>query len=773
MRLRLFPQSLSGRAKNWYWNDIPDNSVRTWNELKEVFMKKFFPPARTQLFIREISNFTQEDDESLATAFERFKELLRKCPHHGQSDAALVRWFTNGLYYTHQNQLDTMAAGNFLDQPPASCWDMIEKIVNNSSRAHQRGVPRGGEKAKSMLTLSSKDHAEARASAEIFTDRMARMERELEELRKKATVKVVRGVECVTCGGDHAYDECPELKTEKMAFVQGQYNRNSNQSNWQGGANQRSWQPSQSVPPTSQPSSSWQPQGYVNQNREPSLREVVNQLAQAQITSNAQLSQLTQFATQQAKINDAVSSDLKEVKAQLGQVIALVNQREQGKFPSDTVNPRNEHVKSMELRSGREVKNQSVVEKAPVGLPSARKEEPERSYVVDEQRTETEAVPSVRKKVTERSDVVDKLGSGTGGFPSARKEEPERSYKESEQKSEQVYPPPPFPMCLKKRDHEKGLAEFLDHLRKLSITIPFTDALANIPSYAKHLKDLLSNKSKVKLKDVMSTEVVNVMMDGELPPKLKDQGAFNIPCRIGDEFEGQALCDLGASINLMPLSTFQKLSLGELKRTLMKISLADCSVMSPCGVVEDVLVRVDGLIIPTDFIVCKIKEDKDVPLIFGRPFLATGQALIDVQKGEVTFRVKGREVTFNVHSGAKCSSKESCCAINGVVAENKVDEKGYLDSEYFKGDQKPPDLNPVLSKFDDEVIDVTNILSLSNFSGRDVKKDKSHVDEKQKFGIRVKMEKDDLVGRVELYIPPHRRLDSSEKDEVDGKEVIK
>ena len=352
-------------------------------------------------------------------------------------------------------------------------------------------------------------------------------------------------------------------------------------------------------------------------------------------------------------------------------------------------------------------------------------------------------------------------------------------------------------MRLKKRNHEKGLAEFLDHLRKLSITIPFTDALANIPSYAKYLKDLLANKNKVNLKNVMTTEAVNVMMHGELPPKLKDQGAFNIPCRIGINFEGQALCDLGASINLMPLSTFKKLGLGEMKRTVMKIMLADCSVMSPCGIIEDILVRVDGLIIPTDFIICEMEEDKDVPLILGRPFLATGRAIIDVHKGEVTFRVKGKEVTFNVHTGMKCLSDEKCCAINGVEqslepgitfpdfyadvpflsardAEKKTDDKKILVHEQPSVEvPRPPEFKSVLNDFNDEFLDSTDILPFSISTGDKCEKEKPHVEKKRKIGIGVKKEKVDLDDKVEPYIPPHRRLSISTKKEVGGKEVIK
>jgi hypothetical protein len=397
---------------------------------------------------------------------------------------------------------------------------MIEKIVNNNCRAHQRGMQRGSEKAKGVLALSTKDHADARASSELYSDRISRMERKLEELGKKVTVNAVHCVECVTCGGDHSSEECPETKT--VAYVQGQYNnRNANPNNWVNG-NNRNWKPPQAAPQQSQPSSSWQPQGFSNQNGEPSLKEVVTQLAQAQLTSNTQLNHLAQFATQQAKINEAVTSDLKEVKSQLGQVIALVNERERGKFPSDTINPRHEHVKSISLRSGKQLQELEV-EKNSEEKTSARNGDNERSCeVLGTQRFDVEKKTSARIVENERSYEALEKGLTTEKNTSARTGDNERSYNpglDTEAKTsartglherscmkpdkeifEQEYPPPPFPQALKKKSkEEQGLAKFVDHLRKLSITIPFTEALTNIPSYAKYMKDLLTRKSKVKL----------------------------------------------------------------------------------------------------------------------------------------------------------------------------------------------------------------------------------------------------------------------------------
>ena len=135
------------------------------------------------------------------------------------------------------------------------------------------------------------------------------------------------------------------------------------------------------------------------------------------------------------------------------------------------------------------------------------------------------------------------------------------------------------------------------------------------------------------------TEECSAILQKKLPQKVKDPGSFTIPCTIGKSSFDKALCDLGASINLMPLSVFKKLGLGEVKPTTISLQLADRSLTYPRGVIEDVLVKVDKLIFPADFIVLDMEEDKDIPIILGRPFLATGNAIINVPKGELSLQV--------------------------------------------------------------------------------------------------------------------------------------
>ncbi|KAF5451909.1 hypothetical protein F2P56_026965 [Juglans regia] len=191
--------------------------------------------------------------------------------------------------------------------------------------------------------------------------------------------------------------------------------------------------------------------------------------------------------------------------------------------------------------------------------------------------------------------------------------------------------PIPFPQRLKKNKIDNQFSKFLSIFKQLHINIPLIEALERMPKYAKFLKDILSNKQKLEEHMiVMLTEESSTILQKKLPPKLKDPGSFTIPCTIGNSYFDKVLCDLGASINLMPLSVFRKLGVGEVNPTTIFLQLADRSIKYPRGLIEDVLVKVDKFIFPADFIVLDIKEDKVIPLILGNPFLAMRRTLIDV-----------------------------------------------------------------------------------------------------------------------------------------------
>ena len=183
--------------------------------------------------------------------------------------------------------------------------------------------------------------------------------------------------------------------------------------------------------------------------------------------------------------------------------------------------------------------------------------------------------------------------------------------------------------------------------------MPFTEVVTQMPLCAKFLKEILSKKRRIAEGVVNLTATCSAVIKKTLPEKMKDPGSFTIPCVIG-EFEFQkALCDSGASINLMPLSVAKKLSLGELTPTTVTLQMADITMAKPEGIIEDVLVKVGKFIFPVDFIILDMEEDSQVPLLLGRPFLETGAALIDMQKGVLTLRVEEESADFNLPQSLK------------------------------------------------------------------------------------------------------------------------
>ncbi|XP_075492512.1 uncharacterized protein LOC142530565 [Primulina tabacum] len=412
IRLRLIPFSLRDQARGWL-QSLPLGSITTWQELGTKFLAKYFPPAKSAQLKIEISTFRQTNFEKLYKAWERYKELLRKCPNHGFEDLVQYELFYNGLNGQTRGTVDAAASGTIFAKSPEQAYDLLEQMTINSY----------------------------------------------------------------------------QWPSERLATA------------------------------------------LRDQNRD--------------------------------------------------------------QFPSNTeVNPR-EQCKAVTLRSGKELE---------VQIP---KERVESEKIVEEGETEG---------------------------PKAEVE---------------VEPPPvlkptlPYPQRFKKKNLDDQFAKFLEIFKKIHINIPFADVLEPMPNYAKFIKAAMSKKRKL---------------------------------------HDKALCDLGASINLMPFSIYRELELGEVKPTTITLQLADRSLTYPRGIVEDVLVKVDIFIFPADFVILDMEEDHDAPLIFGRPFLATGRALIDVHKGELTLRVGEEAVIFNIYHAMKGSNEvrtrdplESCL----ISAAGTVDEDNW------------------------------------------------------------------------------------------------
>ncbi|GKD76610.1 reverse transcriptase domain-containing protein, partial [Tanacetum coccineum] len=200
----------------------------------------------------------------------------------------------------------------------------------------------------------------------------------------------------------------------------------------------------------------------------------------------------------------------------------------------------------------------------------------------------------------------------------------------------------------------------------LRFDISFADALHLMPRFTPTIKSLLMNKDKLlELAKIPLNENCLAMLLKKLREKLGDPGKFLIPCNFPRMDVCHALADLGASINLMPLSIWKKLSLPDLTPTRMTLELADRSITRPKGVADDIFVKVRNFHFPTDFVVVDFEADPRVPLILGRSFLRTSRALIDVYEGELVLRDGNKQITFHVNDTSKHPHKnESIKMVN-------------------------------------------------------------------------------------------------------------
>ncbi|XP_021664989.1 uncharacterized protein LOC110653585 [Hevea brasiliensis] len=203
-------------------------------------------------------------------------------------------------------------------------------------------------------------------------------------------------------------------------------------------------------------------------------------------------------------------------------------------------------------------------------------------------------------------------------------------------------------------------------------------------SYAKFLKDILSKKRRLEdYETIALTEECSAILQKKLPPKLKDLGSFSIPCLIGNMNIDKALCDLGASVSLMPLSICKKHDMGELKPTTISLQLADRSVKYPVGILENIPIKVGKFFIPVDFIVLEMEEDVQIPIILGRPFLVTVGAIIEVKNGLLTLKVGEEEVEFNLFNAMKHKLE-----LNECFKVNVIDKQ--VEEEFIKAHPEDP-----------------------------------------------------------------------------------
>ncbi|KAL7617558.1 hypothetical protein Lser_V15G01562 [Lactuca serriola] len=402
---------------------------------------------------------------------------------------------------------------------------------------------------------------------------------------------------CAVCQGVHDYSECPQ-NPESVFFMDRQnfprqnnpysktYNPGwRNHPNFSWGGQQQQMHPLQEQfqqrpqnPPGfyEMPNQQVRPQGGVfhqasgssSKPAMPSSNQDMSPFEKAMMEFMIKQDQKTEAREK----NQAIA--MRNLEDQLGQLAQALNSREPGTLPSNTQNPGNVNDKrqcnAITLRSGKELapKNHDLPvtddEQHPVSVKTHKKKQElkddEKEYVDIEDITDEEY--GQKKPNNEAL---------TSSSPSVGNEK--KAQEKDAPTGATVAPTTlPFPPRKSKSNEDDGqFKKFLEILSQLHINIPFVEALKQMPTYAKFMKEVLTRKRVWReFETIAMTKSCTSIIKNRLPVKKDDPGSFILPCKIG-KFDKIGLCDLGASINLMPLSIFQKLGLGEARPTTVSL----------------------------------------------------------------------------------------------------------------------------------------------------------------------------------------------------------
>ncbi|KAG7578943.1 Ribonuclease H-like superfamily [Arabidopsis thaliana x Arabidopsis arenosa] len=587
-KLRLFPFSLGDKAHQWE-KTLPVGSITSWDDCKKAFLTKFFSNSRTASLRNEISSFTQKQSESICEAWERFKGYTIQCPHHGFKKASLLSTLYRGVLPKIRMLLDTASNGNFLNKDVEEGWELIENLALSDGN-YNEDFDRSNREEHYQI-----QEGENTQAAEVSYIQNQGGYNKGYNPYKPAHPNLSYRSTNVANPQDQVYPQ--QQQHQSKPFVP--YNQGFvPKQQFSGGYQQHNPPPGFAQQPQQAPPA-----------QDHDMKQMLQQLLHGQAAGDKKMAEI------QSKV-DCSYNDL-NVKFE-----AL-----------NSKNPR-EYANAIQLRSGRELRarpNQAPVtedSEIQAGEDSIQNEIP----VEDTTKLDQDTVPRDQAK----SPQIEKPTVDKG-------------------KKKAFVPPPykpkiPFPGRFKRDIIEKYRAMFAKHIKEIELRMPLIDAFMLIPDSHKYLKDMIMERiQEVQGMVVLSHECSAIIQKKIIPKKLGDPGSFTLPCSLGHLFFNKCLCDLGASVSLMPLSVARRLGFNKYKSCQIQLILADRSVRVPHGMLEDLPVRIGRVEIPTDFVVLEMDEEPKDPLILGRPFLATAGALIDVKRGKIDLNLgEDFKMTFDI-----------------------------------------------------------------------------------------------------------------------------
>ena len=641
--LKIFPFSLKGDAKIWF-NSLDPGCVRSPQDMIYYFSAKYFPAHKKQAALREIYNFVQIKEESLPQAWGRLLQLLNALPDHPLKKNEILDIFYNGLTDASRDYLDSCAGSLFRERTPDEAEILLNNMLTNENNwtlpePTPEPIPKPTPKKRGVLFLSPEDMQEAKKS-------MKEKGIKAEDVKNLPPIEEIHGLDnptqVVKVNSLYRYDkaEIPPTKIasqcldefDNFMFKQDDFNAyfgrqlkyNSNMLEHLGDymANVKG-------------------ELKLISKHASMVTTQVEQVLKAQNDLLDELNNKHDFAVRVATRTGRMTQEPLYPEGHPKR-IEQDSQRTNVDAPSPSKKKKKQNDRTLHASSEPVVdtpENPNDISISDAETQSGDEHEPSDNV---NDNVHVDAQPS------KNNDVEIEPAVDLDNPQSKNQRYDKRDFvarKHGKEREPWVQKPMPFPPKPSKKKDDEDFERFAEMIRPIFLRMRLTDMLKMNP-YAKYMKDIITNKRKIPEAEI-STMLANYTFKGGIPKKLGDPGVPTIPCSIKRNYVKTALCDLGAGVSVMPLSLYRRLDLNKLTPTEISLQMADKSTAIPVGICEDVPVVVANVTILTDFVILDIPEDDSMSIILGRPFLNTAGAVIDCNKGNVTFHVNGNEHTVH------------------------------------------------------------------------------------------------------------------------------
>ncbi|XP_010430984.1 PREDICTED: uncharacterized protein LOC104715262 [Camelina sativa] len=675
LMLTLFQFSLGDKALRWL-NLLDRGSLTTWEQCREAFLNHFYTKSRSAMLRSKITTFSQGGTESFCEAWEKFKEYMRDCPHHGFSQENLMNIFYGGIDQKYQMALDTASRGDFSTNTAAEANLLIENLAaSNSNYSH--------EYDRSVRVVSS-----------VNTD-------VIKSLTAKVDLLLKRDEQAVNmCDGQTgAYQQVGVNSgfegTEELNYVGGQGNYQSH------GFNHYRNHPYLSYRSTNVENP--QDQEYPPHNQQGNFSQGFQNKGVGFNSSNTQGYHAPSAAPQDNKLElmmQALLEGHKKSSAEINVKIDSMYNDLNGKFERlssrvDSIDKRvsaissssknKESCNAITLHSGIEdgqscaVINSCLasVETGSISLEprSAGPIHSDNSSLIPRDVGSTDppyrSIDPVNDAEPASKSPISTAPRLDQSVPVVGMRKPSSVVPDADSKESLLVEPKPYKPYVKKPLDEKKYGWYKEAISEFIADIPFTEAVKHISLLKKVYNDVVvEEKDLVELKAFLAREKNIHAPSLKRLPKLKDPGKFVLPCSIlGVNFE-DSLCDTGSSLNVMSKASAERLGIDDMMASKVSLKFANAVTTTPQGFINNLDVQVGSCLVATDFHVVEMSKGFEMPLILGRPFLATVGAVVDLPNTRINFSNIDDKVFYNAITANEVIRHGSCLV---VEHEKKVD----------------------------------------------------------------------------------------------------